>query len=96
MRHPSLATLFAGVVATAALVAACGASSAQQEGPRDVKQVHRSKCGSCHVRVEPKTRTRAQLEKAFERHRDKRVRLTDEEWRRMIDYLASDAPPPQQ
>ena len=55
---------------------------------RDVAQIHRAKCGVCHTRVEPGQRTRAELEAAFPRHR-KRVRLSEDEWGRMIDYLAA-------
>jgi hypothetical protein len=40
------------------------------------------------VRVEPGERTRAQLEKAFTQHRS-RVRLTEEQWGEMVDYLAA-------
>jgi hypothetical protein len=53
-----------------------------------VAHVHRARCGSCHVRVEPGERTRAQLEAAFTRHRA-RVHLTEAQWGQMIDYLAS-------
>jgi hypothetical protein len=78
-------------------LAACGgaapAASAPSEAPTEapaharVASVHRSKCGSCHVRVEPGERTRVDLEAALARHR-KRVRLTEEEWGDMVDYLA--------
>jgi hypothetical protein len=61
------------------------------ERQRHVADVHRAKCGSCHVRVEPGTRTQAELETALARHR-KRVHLTEEEWTQMIEYLSQ---PPQ-
>jgi hypothetical protein len=57
------------------------------ESQRHVAEVHRAKCGSCHVRVEPGTRTHMELETALVRHR-KRVHLTEEEWTQMVDYLA--------
>ena len=69
----------------------CGASQAPPlEGARaarDVGAIHRARCGACHVRVEPGTRTRAQLEDALGRHR-KRVRMSEAEWSKMVDYLA--------
>jgi hypothetical protein len=57
---------------------------------RDVRAIHRSRCGSCHVPVEPGTHTRAELETAFTKHRT-RVKMNDAEWSSMIDYLASDS-----
>lgn len=75
----------------AASLAGCGGSSAPNgaAAPSEdrVVRVHRSKCGACHVRVEPGARTREELEHAFVRHRS-RVRLSEEEWARMVDYLA--------
>jgi len=63
--------------------------SSDAEDLRDVRAIHRSRCGNCHVRVEPGTRTRAQLDAAFTRHH-KRVRMNDREWSGMVDYLAAD------
>jgi len=51
-----------------------------------VVAVYESRCGSCHVPVEPGTRTREQLSKAFVAHR-KRVRLGDLEWEQLIRAL---------
>jgi hypothetical protein len=48
----------------------------------------RAKCGNCHTRVEPGTRTRAQLDDALPRHRT-RARLSDAEWVELEDFLAS-------
>ena len=56
---------------------------------RDVRAIHRSRCGSCHTRVEPGSHTRAELQAAFPNHRT-RVRMNDAEWSNMVDYLASD------
>jgi hypothetical protein len=63
---------------------ACGGAP-----PRESKiaRVHHAQCSRCHTRVEPGERTEDELEKAFVRHRA-RVRLTEEEWRAMVDYLA--------
>ena len=63
---------------------------ATNEPVRDVRAIHKSRCGNCHVRVEPGTRTKAQLEAAFTRHHT-RVKMNDAEWASMVDYLASDA-----
>lgn len=67
------------------------ASNASNGQPtRDVHSIYRSRCGNCHVRVEPGTHTRAQLETAFARHH-RRVKMNDAEWSNMVDFLASDA-----
>ncbi len=78
-----------------AAVLACGAGSDQGHGPSAsaaepsaIAHVHRARCGSCHLRVEPGERTRAQLEAAFVRHR-RRVHLSEDDWARMVDYLAA-------
>jgi hypothetical protein len=83
-----------GTTLLVALSIACGPPSGPSTMPPEssplahVAHVHRARCGSCHVRVEPGERTRAQLEEAFTRHRA-RVHLTEEQWGQMIDYLAS-------
>jgi hypothetical protein len=59
----------------------------------EIASVYRSRCGACHVRVEPATRTREQLESAFERHR-RRLRLREDQWRDLVSYLAIPEPPP--
>jgi hypothetical protein len=64
-----------------------GAGSAPPSGRDAIAKVHASKCGSCHTPPDPDTRTREHIEDAFSRHR-KRVRLTDEQWAMMVDYLA--------
>jgi len=69
-------------------------TSADDGELRDVRSIHRSRCGNCHVRVEPGTRSRAQLNDAFTRHH-KRVRMNDREWASMVDYLAADNGGPQ-
>ena len=56
-----------------------------------IAEVHRARCGACHVRVEPGTRTREQLETAFSRHK-KRARLSDEQWAALVEYLAAPTP----
>ena len=49
-----------------------------------------SRCGGCHTRIEPGARSRAALDVAMVRHR-KRVKLTEEEWRGVVAFLANDA-----
>ena len=52
-----------------------------------VVELWRTRCGQCHVRVEPKTRDRAALVPALERHK-KRARLSESDVRDLVDYLA--------
>jgi hypothetical protein len=49
--------------------------------------IYRSRCSKCHVLVEPGTRERRELRLAFDRHHW-RVKLTDEQWTEMIEFLA--------
>lgn len=62
-----------------------GAGGAGREPP--IAAVWRSRCGACHVRVEPGTRTRPHLEEALTRHR-KRVRLREDQWQDLVTFLA--------
>jgi hypothetical protein len=52
-----------------------------------ISQLHHQRCGACHTRVEPGSRTREELEVALARHRD-RVALSEEQWRNLVDYVA--------
>jgi hypothetical protein len=73
-----------------ASLSGCGPQAPAADVPtplRHIAEVHKARCGNCHVRVEPGTHTRDALEAAFPKHRT-RVRLTDEEWTQMIEYLA--------
>ena len=93
MRRPTAIVL----VALALAWGGCGAPGARQDAAStppatEIARIHRAKCGACHVRVEPGERTRAQLEAALPRHRT-RVRLREEQWEEMRDYLAP-APSP--
>lgn len=83
--------LTAGLVA--ALLAACGGAPVAgagdtPPGATEIARVHRTRCGACHLRVEPGERSRAELEAALAKHR-KRVPLREEQWSEMIDYLAA-------
>jgi cytochrome c5 len=53
----------------------------------DIRDVWRARCGNCHTRVEPGSRTHEAIVAAMERHH-KRVRLSDSQWSKMVDFLA--------
>ena len=60
------------------------------DAPGDaIVAIHRSKCGSCHTRVEPGSIPRATAESAMQRHR-RRAKLTEREWEDMVDFLSVD------
>ena len=74
-----------------ALVFAAGCSSGGlSPNAPEIAHVWESKCGACHVPVDPGTRTRQHLDEAFYRHKT-RVALSDDEWKEMVDFLASDS-----
>jgi len=72
------------------LAVAC-APAAAPDGP-PIAAVHRQQCGKCHAPPSPGSHSREEFESAFGRHQ-KRVRLTQDEWQAMVDYLAP-APEP--
>ena len=69
----------------AAEVVAVAPSTAAVDG--EIGELHRSRCGKCHLRVEPKTRARPALSAALLRHRS-RVHLSEAQWGALLDYLA--------
>lgn len=75
-------------VLAAPLATAC--SPAVAPGAPPIATVHRAQCGRCHSPPEPGSQPRDALGDAFGRHH-KRVRLSDEQWQAMIDYLAAPA-----
>jgi hypothetical protein len=82
-----------GISATSAL--ACEPPPpVSADGAREpaIASVYRSRCGACHTRVEPGTRSREHLESAFGRHR-LRLRLREDQWRDLVAYLAIPVPP---
>jgi hypothetical protein len=80
----------AAVVIVAAAMAAPACEPPPASGPHAaIARLHRAHCGACHRRVDPGTRTRAQLEGALPRHHN-RVHMTDAEWSEMLEYLAAD------
>jgi hypothetical protein len=70
-----------------ALLTAAAPSPPPVRAEPPIAAVHRARCGVCHVRVEPGTRTREALTVAFERHR-KRLHLAEDQWAALVDYLA--------
>ncbi len=56
-----------------------------------IEATYRARCGSCHMRVEPGSRSREALETALARHRN-RVRLTETQWSELVDFLAAPEP----
>jgi hypothetical protein len=75
--------------ATAPTAALAAGDGGHGDGP-PIAQVWSARCGGCHRKVEPGTRDRAYLETALGRHR-KRVRMNDEQWSAMVDFLATAA-----
>ncbi len=76
----------------ASVLVACGGTSGTASSPTatepQIAEEWRAKCGNCHRRVEPGTRTRATLEDAWKRHKT-RTHLSDEQWAELTDFLAS-------
>jgi hypothetical protein len=95
MKHASFASsvvLSSIAIATIAAIG-CGpsqpANTTTNGAPEPaIAETWRAKCGNCHTRVEPGTRTRAQLDDALPRHRS-RARLSDAEWVQLEDFLAA-------
>lgn len=83
-------------MATAALSIACTQSEAQvataaaASAHPHAAEVWSAKCGSCHVPVEPGTRSRGVIDTALGRHRT-RARLTEGEWAELAEFLAPTA-----
>jgi hypothetical protein len=77
-----------------ALLPACGPASPQPTSAQPaIASTWHARCGACHTRVEPGTRTRAQLDKALARHH-KRVHLDEDQWRQMIAFLSGETATP--
>jgi hypothetical protein len=73
-------------------LAGCAAKSGEKSGDQPkpaIAEAWQARCGNCHIRVEPHSRTHAELQAAFGRHQS-RTRLTKDEWKQLEDYLASD------
>ena len=94
------AVKYAGFAVVVALFASgCGATQhrsselALAANDPGVHHVWVSRCGACHVPVEPETRSREQIEAAISRHRG-RVHLADADWSRLVDFLAPQAAAP--
>ena len=85
-------SLSATILFAAGLLAGCVESaspmlrSASLAHPR-AAEIWSEKCGSCHVPVEPGSRPRDLIEAAMIRHQ-KRAKLSSDEWREIVDFLA--------
>ncbi len=57
----------------------------------DAAAINQSHCGACHAPFDAKSHPRAHLERILKIHKDqKRATLTDEEWTKLIAFLAND------
>lgn len=73
-----------------ALGVACGGSSTDAASPQSAPPAAglvKTRCGTCHVPVEPGGRARHEAEAIIERHKS-RLRLHAEEWDAVTDYLS--------
>jgi hypothetical protein len=61
-----------------------------EQGATRIVAIHRSKCGSCHTPVQPGSLPRTEAEAAMGRHH-RRLKLSDQDWAGMIDYLTGDS-----
>lgn len=84
--QPVRSLLLAIMVGASFGAIACGASSQRAAEP-PIAATWRAQCGVCHTRIEPREKTRSQMDRATARHR-KRVKLTDAEWTAMNEFLA--------
>lgn len=75
-----------GMLASACTVK--GSTDVESPSAPPIAAVHKSKCGGCHEAPEPGRRERSYAAAAMSRH-EKRVRLTSDEWKQMVDYLAA-------
>jgi len=65
------------------------ADSLPDVGGEHIAAIHRSKCGSCHMPVEPGSLQRDNAEAAMQRHR-RRAKLTERDWADMVEFLSAD------
>jgi cytochrome c2 len=85
-----------GAASVGALAAACApkvspvTAAAMAAHPR-AGEIWSEKCGSCHVPVDPGTRTREALVAALAKHRARAKKISEAEWGELVDFLA--APP---
>jgi hypothetical protein len=81
-----LAIVLPGTIACASGPPGRASNAAGRDSP--IAAVHAHRCGRCHAPPEPGEYSRARLEDAFTRHK-RRVRLTEDQWRAMLQYLAA-------
>jgi hypothetical protein len=75
------------VLILVATAAACAPLGTGGEAAAPIAGLWRSRCGACHVPVEPGSRSQEVLREALRRHR-KRLRLTDAQWSDLGAWLA--------
>jgi hypothetical protein len=92
---PSAKTGLAAATVACAVAMGCAPESPETAAARKAHphaaELWGDKCGSCHVPVEPGTRSREALETALRRHRT-RAKLTEGDWAELVDFLAPAAP----
>lgn len=71
---------------TVSALMACGAERPPNTAPAIATTIT-TRCGACHRAPPPDSRPRETLGVALSRHH-KRVRLTDDQWEAVLDYLA--------
>ena len=93
-RSARLGIVFTIFIVMASAWLGCGGSGARPtvvaSGQPTVEGVWRSKCGSCHVPIDPGTRPREVVEAAVTRHRS-RLALSNDQWHALVDFLAPKA-----
>jgi hypothetical protein len=76
-----------GPGATSGSPAATPTGESSSPEARSIESIWKARCASCHLPVDPGTRSREALTAALQPHR-KRVKLTEDQWGQMIDFLA--------
>ena len=71
---------------TVSVVMACEAERPPNTAPAIATTIS-ARCGTCHRAPQPDSRPREALGVALSRHH-KRVRLTEDQWQAVLDYLA--------
>jgi hypothetical protein len=90
---PLLVALGCAAAPSAVVTPPPASAGATPGATSEIGELHRARCGACHVRVEPGARSREALTVALARHRA-RVHLGEAQWSALIDYLAAPSGPP--
>lgn len=87
---------FAYAVAGSLAVTGCASSprgTAATPPQRAIASIYKSKCGTCHLRVEPGARTREVFHAAIGRHKS-RLHLSNAQLAEMEEFLSAPAEAP--